>query len=93
VQVRDGRTYDTRATVKVVGEEVVETPAGRLPAMRLEREAHWQERGRDNTGTASMVYWYSAAVKRIVASESKNMTSKGKLVAHDRLELEAWNVR
>jgi hypothetical protein len=39
-----------------------------------------------------MTYWYSGAVKRAVALEQKNTTSSGRVVLHERFELEKFEV-
>jgi uncharacterized caspase-like protein len=93
VQDTDGRLYDLEGEVAVVGEEEIEVPAGRMRAIRVEREVRWRERGRENAGVTNMTYWYSSAVKRAVAIETRNASLKGKLFSHERMDLEQFDVR
>ncbi len=89
----DGRRYDNTVRIVIGGEEEVATPAGTLRAVRLERTAQWKEHGKDNAGTHTMTYWYSGAVKRLVAAEIRNVTATGRVVLHERHELASYELR
>ena len=92
-QEHDGRIFDNKARIVMGGEEDVATPGGTVRAIRLERTAQWKERGKDNAGTHTMTYWYNGAVKRNVAAEMKNVTSTGRVLLHERHELEKAELR
>ena len=89
----DGRSFDNKVKIVMGGEEDVPTPAGTLRAVKLQRTNEWKERGKDNSGTFTSSYWYSGAVKRIVAEEIKDTTSAGRVLRHERIELEKYEVR
>jgi hypothetical protein len=77
----------------VGGEEEVDTPAGKLHAVRIERESRWKRRNGAASGINTWTYWYSSAVKRFVAAEQQNVTTDGKVLASERYELTAYDVR
>jgi uncharacterized caspase-like protein len=93
VQLIGERTLDLDVTLKVGGEEEVETPAGRMKAIRIERVTLWKTRNGTAGGTRRWVYWYNAGVKRYVLAEDRNVTSDGKELLHERHELASYNVR
>jgi uncharacterized caspase-like protein len=93
LQDSEGRLYDVEGSIKVIGEEEVEVPAGRMRALRIERVARWRERGKENAGVNTMTYWYSSAAKRAVAFDNRNASTKGKVFVNERVELEAYDVR
>jgi Caspase domain len=93
VQSYDDRKFDNKVKIAMGGEEDVTTPAGILRAVKLTRTSQWKERGKDNAGTHTMTYWYSGAIKRTVALEQKNVTSSGRVILHERFELERFEVR
>jgi hypothetical protein len=93
LQEMESRRFDNKVTLSVVGEEEIETPAGRFKAVKVVRSVAWKERGKDNAGTHLMTYWYNSAVKRMVAMEATNTTSKGKVFLHERQELERYEVQ
>ena len=93
VQELDDKTYDLRIRLDVGGEEEVETPAGKLKGVKVTRVTSWKQRDKPNAGTNTFTYWYSAAVKRFVASEIRNVTDKGKLLQHERQELVSYEVK
>ena len=93
LQDSEGRLYDVEGSIKVIGEEEVEVPAGRMRALRIERVARWRERGKENAGVNTMTYWYSSAAKRAVAFDNRNASSRGKVFVNERVELEAYDVR
>ena len=53
VQENDERAYDPRVKLTVGEEQVLETPAGKLRAIRVHREVNWKRRGKDDAGTNS----------------------------------------
>jgi hypothetical protein len=93
VNERDGRKYDNKVKIAMGAEEDVVTPSGTWRAVKLERTNQWKERGKDYEGTHTMTYWYSGPVKRLVAADIRNVTSDGRVLAHERHELEKFEVR
>lgn len=88
-----GREYTFKVTLKVTGEEEIETPAGRFRAIRSERRTEWRQRDSKRAGTLTSVLWYSGAVKRFVRIETTNTTVEGKALVKERTELERYAVR
>jgi hypothetical protein len=94
VQVRGERTFDGRVRLVVGPEEEVETPAGRLRAIRFERVAEWKRRGKDSdAGTNRGTYWYSAAAKRWIVADTTNTLRSGKVISRERWELESYSLK
>ena len=93
VQTSGDRQFDLLVNLKVVGEEEVETPAGKMRGVRIERVTRWKQRNAANAGVNTWTYWYNSAVKRIVAGEQKNVTGDGKVLLHERYELAAYTVK
>lgn len=87
VQTVADRVFDLDEQIKVGDEEEVETPAGRMMAVRIDRVVQWKQRGSDNGGTNTFAYWYNAAAKRYIAIDQENVTSKGKVTLKERQEL------
>ena len=87
------RSYDAKVRLTVGAEEELATAAGRLRTIKVVREVKWKQRGRDAEGTNVWTYWYSPEVKRLVLGENINTTSAGKVILHERWELESYNVR
>lgn len=87
------RTFDLEVKLKVGGEEEIDTPAGKLRAVRIDRESRWKQRNSTASGVNTWTYWYNSAVKRFVAAEQQNVTTSGKLLASERYELIAYSVR
>ena len=87
------RKYDLQVRVKVGTEEDVEVPAGRMRALRIDREVRWKQRGGDRAGVTTATYWYNSAVKRFIAGETKNVTAEGKTLLDERYELASWRVK
>src|SRR6185295_6400310 len=83
------RTYDNRVDIAIVGEEEVVTPAGKFRAVKIERKVAWKQREKpSNAGLNTWTYWYSADAKRWIVAEEMNVNSAGKLLRHQRYELE-----
>jgi hypothetical protein len=87
------RTYDLDVSVKVGDEEEVETAAGKMRGIRIEREARWKQRGSDNAGLSTSTYWYNSAVKRYVLAEFSTVTASGKVLVRERQELVSYAVK
>jgi len=86
--------YDLEIRIAVIGEEEVETPAGRFRAVKLDREVAWKRRDKpEDNGLNKWTLWYSGAAKRYVAAEQRNVTGKGKTLSAERLELESYSVK
>jgi len=91
----DGRETltDTEVTLRVVGEEEVEVPAGKIRAIRIERVARWKQRDSENGGVRTQTYWYNSAFKRMVLFEDKNVTLKGKTLVNERTALASHELK
>jgi hypothetical protein len=87
------RTFDLVVHLKVIGEEEVDVPAGRMRAMKIERVIEWKQRDSQNAGVRTQTFWYSGNVKRFVLLEDRNVTNKGKTVANERTALTAYTVK
>ena len=87
------RTTDLAVRMKVIGEEEVATPWGKVRAMKIERESRWKQRDNKGSGVRKWTYWYNAAFKRFVRAEDLNTTTEGKVLSHERWELAAYEVR
>jgi hypothetical protein len=88
------RSWDQEVRIEVLGEEEIETPAGRFRAMKLGREVRWTERDKPtNNGVNRWTYWYSGQAKRWIMAEHTNVTAGGKTIASERWELESYKVR
>ena len=88
------RAWDHEVRIEVLGEEDIDTPAGRFRAMKLGREVRWTEREKPgNNGVNRWTYWYSGQAKRWIAAEHTNVTAAGKTIASERWDLESYNVR
>ncbi len=87
------RRIDLQVKLTVGTEEQVDTPAGKLPGLRIVRETHWKQRNGEQSGVNVWTYWYNSAVKRFVAAETTNTTTQGKVLQHERYELVSYEVR
>ncbi len=87
------KVNDIEAEIRVIGEEDIETPAGKFRALRIERTSKWKSREGKGSGAATWTYWYSGAAKRYVASEYLNISDSGKKVRHERMDLEMYLVQ
>lgn len=84
---------ESSATIRVIGEEDVETRAGRFRAVRIERSGQWRSKRSRSSGTSTWTYWYNSAVKRWVILESKVVLADGRLHSQTREELVSYEVR
>jgi hypothetical protein len=84
---------DLELDIRVIGEEDVETPAGKFRAIRVERIGKWTPRNGKPGGTSTWTYWYSGAAKRFVVAEQTNVSDSGRKLRHERLELESLRVQ
>jgi hypothetical protein len=87
------RVYDLDIKVSVLGEEEVQTAAGKVRAIKLQRETRWKERKKDNAGTNIWTYWYNGGVKRWVVGEATNTTTTGKVLLNERHELASFDLK
>jgi len=87
------RSFDIQVKLVVAAEEQVETPAGKLPGLKITREAAWKQRNGATSGTNTWTYWYNSAVKRFVAADYTNVTTDGKVLARERYELASFEVK
>lgn len=93
LQQRDGRNTDLAIKLKILGEEHIDTPAGKMRAVKIERESRWKDRDRPNAGVRTWTYWYNGAIKRFVLAESVNVASDGKILSRERYELLDYEVK
>jgi len=91
----EGREWltDSEVTLRVVGEEEVEVPAGKIRAIRIERVAKWKQRDSENGGVRTQTYWYNGPMKRLVLLEDKNVNLKGKMLVHERHALASYDLK
>ncbi|HUQ29377.1 MAG TPA: caspase family protein [Usitatibacter sp.] len=87
------RSFDAKVKLSVGPEEELETLAGKLRTIKVVREVKWRQRGHDSKGTNLWTYWYSPEAKRLVRGEQTNTTSTGKVLLHERWELESFSVK
>ena len=87
------RHFDLQVKLTVAGEEQVDTPAGKLPGLKITRESAWKQGGGAISGVSKWIYWYNSAVKRFVAADYMNVTSDGKVLARERYELASFDVK
>jgi hypothetical protein len=87
------KVYDIDITLRMVGEEEIESAFGKVRTFRIERLARWKLRDGTDAGTSRQTYWYSAAWKRAVLRERANATDAGKVLTHDRSELVSFQSR
>ena len=92
--IEDGRVYDEKIDIAIVGEEEIETLAGRFRAVKIERKVHWKRRDKaSDAGTNTWTYWYSADAKRWVVATESNVTAAGKQLQNQRYELERMSLK
>ena len=84
---------DLDTKVAVLGEEEIETPAGRFKAMKVERIADWKDRKSFKTGTSRWTYWYTSQAKTALRFERTNTTSDGRVLIRETHELIAFSVK
>ncbi len=93
VQQQGQRTFDIDATVSILAQEEIDTEVVKLRTFRMERKAHWQLRKGKSSGTSTWTYWYYPGAKRYVVGEHRNVTSAGKVLLHERLEILTFAVK
>jgi len=86
-------TTESETQLRVLGEEDVDTLAGRFRAVKVERVERWKNVRTGRTGTVTTVYWYSAQVKRYVKLEWNDQTSDGRVLNREAMVLVAYSVR
>jgi hypothetical protein len=88
------RVYDQTVDIAVLGEEDVETAAGKFRTVKIERKVRWIQRDKaSNAGTNTWTYWYAAAAKRWVLATEVNVHASGKNLQNLRYELENLAIR
>ena len=93
-EVEGKRTYDNKTHLAVVGEEDVELPAGRFRAVKIERRIEWVQRNKPgNAGTSVWTVWYAGAAKRWIQAEEIAHAANGKLLRHQRWELQTHKIK
>lgn len=93
VDTRGDSVSDQEITLKVVGEEDITTPLGTFRTLRVERSINWTARSSGNTGVSRVTYWYSSQVKNFILYEWSNVTSAGKPLSQETMELTSFNVQ
>ena len=94
VERGDSHVSELDASVKVTGEEAVDTPAFRhVKAIKLERQVTWKNRGTGKSGQTRFTYWYAAPFKGTIRSERTSTTSEGRVYVKESQELVALGVR
>jgi hypothetical protein len=63
-------------TVKIIGWEDIEVPAGKFQALKLEAEGRWQRLDSRQAGWARNTVWYAPQVKRWVKSVYEDAQGK-----------------
>jgi hypothetical protein len=66
-------------TVKVVGWEDIEVPAGKFRALKIEVKGSFQRLDRALSGTATTMIWYVPAVKRWVKWTYEDQSFRGRI--------------
>ncbi len=92
-QVGDEYASDINAKITVRGEEEIDTPMGRLRAIKVERVGEWKNRKSGKAGTSRWTYWYVAHAKMPVRLERSNTTSEGRVFIKETQELIAFSVK
>jgi hypothetical protein len=87
------RGIDIQVKLTVATAEEIDTPAGKLPGLKITREAQWKTRNGTSSGVNTWTYWYNSAVKRFIAADNVNVTAEGKVLTRERFELASFNVR
>jgi hypothetical protein len=87
------RIFDMTVHLTVFGEEEIEVPAGRMRAVKVEREVQWKQRGTNDAGQRKTTFWYNGAAKRWVRMADKSTTSAGKVILEELSELASYNVK
>jgi hypothetical protein len=91
-----GTPSDLEVKLRVIGEDEIDTPLGRMKALRVERESRWTHRGgkdKGRSGTRKWTYWYNSGFKRFVVAEETNTTADGKLLSNERFELVSFQLK
>jgi hypothetical protein len=84
------RIYDQTVDIAILGEEDVETPAGKFRAVKIERKVSWRQRDKpSNAGVSTWTYWYAGPAKRWVLATEVNVHESGKRLQNMRYELES----
>ncbi|MEP7261459.1 MAG: hypothetical protein ABI669_09670, partial [Usitatibacter sp.] len=93
LQQTGDRKFELKVRLRVFGEEEVDTPSGKVRAIRIERESRWKQRGSDAAGVNLWTYWYTSAAKRFVRAQESTVTSDGKVLSQNRHELVSYSVK
>lgn len=79
--------------IRVIGEEEIDTPMGRLKTIKVERTGDWKNLKTNRTGTTRWTYWYHGPAKQAVRYERSNTTAEGRLLYKETQELVAFGVK
>jgi hypothetical protein len=79
--------------IRVLGEEEIDTPMGRLKTIKVERNGEWKNLKTNKTGVTRWTYWYHGPAKQAVRYERSNATSEGRLLFKETQELVAFGVK
>jgi hypothetical protein len=87
-------TSSARGSIKVVGREMIRTPAGEFLAWKIEREEFWQGKtNADDRGRFNSTGWYVPELREFVAFEEESRNSNGTFNRRERHELTSYSVR
>ena len=76
-----------------LGEEEIETPAGKFKTIKVERVAEWKRRKSGKSGVSRWVYWYTSHAKSVVRYERTKTTVEGRVLLSELHELVAFSVK
>ncbi|MBL8521638.1 MAG: caspase family protein [Betaproteobacteria bacterium] len=80
-------------TLRVIGEEEIDTALGKLRAIRLERTGEWRNARNGKTGISRWTFWYHGPAKQAVRFERSNTTHDGRLFFKEVQEIMAFGVK
>jgi hypothetical protein len=83
-----------KGSIKVVGREMIRTPAGEFLAWKIEHEEYWQEKANaNNRGRHLSTGWYVPELREFVAFDEDVRGSGGEIIRRERHELTSYSVR
>ncbi len=90
--IEGGDGYDgiNDITLRIVGEEEIDTPMGRMKGIKVERSGDWKNKKSGKTGTTRWTFWYHGPAKSGIRFERSNTTSDGKVLVKETQELVAF---
>ena len=87
-------TSAAKGSIKVVGREMIRTPAGEFLAWKIEREEFWQGKtNADDRGRFITTGWYVPELREFVVFDEEARASNGSIIRRERHELTSYSVR